>query len=324
MAPNQEENWEKDIKETVKWLRSQVNQVEEYSLLRKNRYANPGGYLQYEKAIEWNCASLLACQIAFSTVGTLDFVSRVATYVIKRVAQEHSPAFWLAPNLQSALLRTDLPEYVTGMKRVIPCGMLFLPSDTGLISPDREPVQAIFFSHLLKGEEPNYTLAGKKLAMVMEADCVHWSTVMASGTLYAANLGVDRDEGLNLGTNDYSGMIMTEVNTSEEDKFVQQVGSLVLQVLLILQTRSDLVEEMVPLGFGGNKKQGVKKNQETLLRPRWIGKTYRLRQETTPLMATHPSPRTHWRRGHYKRVPIGERSLGERKWVWIEPVLVNP
>ena len=37
MAPNQEENWEINVKETVKWLRSQVNQVEEYNLLRKNR-----------------------------------------------------------------------------------------------------------------------------------------------------------------------------------------------------------------------------------------------------------------------------------------------
>ena len=89
MAPKKEANWESDIKETLKLLRSQVNQVEEYRLLRKNRYANPGGYLNYEKAIEWNCASLLACQIAFRTVGNLDFVSRVATYVVKRVAQEH-------------------------------------------------------------------------------------------------------------------------------------------------------------------------------------------------------------------------------------------
>lgn len=209
MAPKQKESWESNVKETVALLRSRVKQVEEYSLLRKNRYANPGGYLHYEKAVEWNCASLLACGIAFSTVGTLDFVSRVATYVVKRVAQSHSPAFWLTSNLQSALLRTDLPKHVTGMKRVIPCGMLFLPSDSALISPDQEPVQVIFFSHLLKGEEPNYTLAGKKLVMHIESDCVQWSTVMASGTLYAANLGIDRDEGLNLGTNDYSGMIMT-------------------------------------------------------------------------------------------------------------------
>ena len=86
----------------------------------------------------------------------------------------------------------------------------------------------------------------------------------------------------------------------------------------------DLVENVTPLIFGANKKQGVKKDQETLLRARWIGKTYRLRRESsTELMATHPSPRTHWRRGNYKRVPIGERSIGKRKWVWIEPWLTD-
>lgn len=321
----QEESWENDIKETVALLRSRVKEVEEYSLLRKKRYTNPSGYLPYEKAVEWSCASLLACQITFSTVGTLDFVSRVATYVVKRVAQEHGPAFWLTRDLQNALLQTDIPDHVTGMKRVIPCGMLFLPSNSDLISPDGEPVQVIFFSHLLKGEEFTYTLAGQKSLTHVESDCVQWGTVMAAGTLYAANLGVDRDEGLDLGTNDYSGMVTAEINTSEEDKFLKQVGDLVLQVLLILQTRSDLVEEATPLGFGGTRKQGGRKDQEALLRPRWIGKTYRVRQESsTSAMDTHVSPRTHWRRGHHKRVPVGARRKEERKWVWIEPTLVNP
>lgn len=322
--PKQEESWESDMKETVALLRSRANEVEEYSLLRKKRYANPSGYLPYEKAVEWSCAFLLGCQITFSAVRTLDFVSKVATYVGQRVAREHGPAFWLTRDLQNALLQTDIPEHVPGMKRVIPCGMLFLPSNSDLISPDGEPVHVIFFSHLLKGEEFSYTLAGQKLLTHVENDCVQWGTVMVSGTLYAANLGVDRDKGLNLGTNDYRGMITAEINISEEDKFLQQVGSLVLQVLLILQTRPDLVEEVTPLGFGGTKKQGGRKDQEALLRPRWIGKTYRIRRESsTSAMDTHASPRTHWRRGHHKRVPVGERSKGERKWVWIEPTLVN-
>ncbi len=322
--PKQERSWESDIKETVALLRSRVTEVEEYSLLRRMRYANPNGYLPYEKAVEWSCASLLACQITFSTVAVLDFVSRVTTYVVQRVAQKQGPAFWLTSDLQSALLETDTPNHVTGMMRVIPCGMLFLPSNSALVSPDGEPVQVIFFSHLLKEEEFTYTLAGQKALTHVENDCVQWGVIMASGTLYAANLGVDQDEGLNLGNNDYRGMVTAEVNISEEDQFLEQVGKLVLQVLLILQTRPDLVEEATPLGFGGTRKQGGRKDQEALLRPRWIGKTYRVRRESfTEPVGTHSSPRMHWRRGHHKRVPVGERSKGQRKWVWIEPVLVN-
>jgi len=75
---------------------------------------------------------------------------------------------------------------------------------------------------------------------------------MASGTLYAANLGVDRDEGLNLGTNDYSGMIATPVIPQEEQ--VCKTGwQSSLQVLLIRPALTWLRNQL--RRFGGTKKQ---------------------------------------------------------------------
>jgi len=37
---------------------------------------------------------------------------------------------------------------------------------------------------------------------------------------------------------------------------------------------------------------------------------------------THASPRLHWRRGHVRRQPYGT-GRGQRKLIWIEPVLVG-
>ncbi len=37
---------------------------------------------------------------------------------------------------------------------------------------------------------------------------------------------------------------------------------------------------------------------------------------------SHRSPKTHFRRGHMKRVAIGE-GRKERKWIWIKPTIVN-
>lgn len=40
--------------------------------------------------------------------------------------------------------------------------------------------------------------------------------------------------------------------------------------------------------------------------------------------AEHGDISTHWRRGHWRRQPHGDRELGLRKLIWIKPTIVNP
>jgi hypothetical protein len=57
--------------------------------------------------------------------------------------------------------------------------------------------------------------------------------------------------------------------------------------------------------------------------PNWIGKDYQIKTERgSSKGGTHSSPRTHWRRGHFREQPIGE-GRNETKTIWIEPTLIN-
>lgn len=297
-----------------------IKAVPEFNQLRQRRYVNPRGYISYEDAIELGCGILLGFRLAPNA--QRNFVDFYAAYLTQRIAQEQAPTYWLTSDLQSAILQTDLPAHVVGMKRAIPCGILFLPS-AGLISPDGEPFSFVYFAHHLKEEVVSHNLIGEETSEQCEFDCVRWCTVMPSGLTYGGNVGIDQSEGLDLGVHDYSGVRAESVEVSAEDRFIEQCGNLILQTLLLVQSRPDLVEAEQVLGFGG-KQQRKHQQPSALLHPRWIGKSYQMKRErSTESSGTHVSPRMHWRCGHYKRVPIGERSKGERKWVWIEPTLVN-
>lgn len=112
------------------------------------------GYLSYKKAIDRSCMCLL------NSGKVSDFVNVQTEYLVRRVANENCPAYSLASGLQTAILQSDLPEHVIGMRRAIPCGILFLASG-GLISPDNEPVHFILRVRLFRinvSEKPELKL----------------------------------------------------------------------------------------------------------------------------------------------------------------------
>jgi hypothetical protein len=305
--------------EAIELSRPQLKKIPEYNQLQQRRYRNPKGYLSYEKAIDRSCMGLL-------NSGKLsDFVNVQTEYLVRRVANENCPAYWLASGLQTAILQSDLPEHVIGMRRAIPCGILFLASG-GLISPDNEPVHFIYFAHHFKGEVISYRRFGETKSETCEFDFVQWSTIMPSGLVYSSNPKVDQGEGLDLGTYDNKTLLRPlgiQVDESAEDKFIKQISNLLLQTLLLIQTRPEFVEAGQAVGYGesgSNRKQ----KSNLLINPNWVGKSYQVQKRNfIEPTRTHASPRMHWRRGHHKRVPIGERGKGERKWVWIEPQLIN-
>ena len=74
-----------------------------------------------------------------------------------------------------------------------------------------------------------------------------------------------------------------------------------------------------PKGFGDNPIKSRKERSVRLFRETTHNKQSPV-PRTTP--ATHASPRTHWRRGHWRRVACGKQ-FSERQLRWIKPVLVN-
>jgi hypothetical protein len=108
---------------------------------------------------------------------------------------------------------------------------------------------------------------------------------------------------------------------SKDHDFLETIGKLLFGSLMALnarpqlQGRSDLIRS-VP----------AKKDRDPLefWSPNVIGQNYQVKRPAgPPLGGTHSSPRLHWRRGHHRNQPCGPQ-WSERRWIWIEPVLIEP
>ena len=113
--------------------------------------------------------------------------------------------------------------------------------------------------------------------------------------------------------------IKDEAGIATDKEVTDRLSALMLKLLVILNTRPQLVEAgrcVRPQKI----KHGRVKHCE-LWSPNVIGRCYRtLRDERGG--GTHASPRVHWRRGHVRSQPHGPHwSL--RKPVWIESVLIG-
>lgn len=103
------------------------------------------------------------------------------------------------------------------------------------------------------------------------------------------------------------------------------INDLIIKLLLFIQIQPDGIDG-IELIKTQNIPQNQSRNRTTTNRkkaPQWIGKRYEsaLASKTVG-HSFHASPRTHFRRGHMRRVAIGQGRTA-RKWVWIEPTLVN-
>jgi len=117
---------------------------------------------------------------------------------------------------------------------------------------------------------------------------------------------------------DYTG-VKDEAGIATDQEVTNRLSALMLKLLVILNTRPQLVEAGESVRPQKIKHGRVKHSE--LWSPNLIGRCYRTIREG-PGGGTHASPRVHWRRGHVRSQPHGPRRA-LRKPVWIEPVLIG-
>jgi hypothetical protein len=93
-------------------------------------------------------------------------------------------------------------------------------------------------------------------------------------------------------------------------------AGLLLNLVLVMNQRPQLVESRMPVR---TVKTG--RGKAVLWEPAWIGRKYKIIHDNDG-SGSHASPRSHWRNGHWRMQPYGERNE-QRKLIWIEPMLVN-
>ncbi len=109
-----------------------------------------------------------------------------------------------------------------------------------------------------------------------------------------------------------------------DDEMIQRIIALVFNMALFFMAVPDDVEDggFVKAIKPPKSKRKLKKGpKDELWAPNVVGRSY-ARSLNADGEGTHRSPRTHWRRGHWKHVVHG-KGRKERRLSWISATLVN-
>lgn len=317
-------------------LIKQLNKLtREYPYLEKfneKKYYNPKGYVEHE-TVMFNLARVLTSYQLYNVeYFKKDFTHRTSAIILHQCHQQGFSSYWLKDDLFEAFNKTQTPSKLREFKKVVPCGVLFFPCK--LKSPNGQFLKWICFYHREVGER---ILPLKINDFTLDIETVHqstlsWFTVLDNGTQYVINRIIELvDNNFSYDTEN----LFIDNTITDEDKlqeieteatFTQKVTDLLIQTLLYLQLKPDLIGEQLLPPAGTQSVIIAKKNSK--LSPNILGKDYQVKRERTvksadSVVSGRQSPIAHWRRGFYKWQPFGTRENPQHKLIWIEPVLVN-
>lgn len=319
----------------AKFIRSKMLELAKrshwYELLNRH-YRKIDGYEPFSSAAKNLAYNLFA--IEFGLVdGCMDinyllqdFVQSSVVSAAWTLAHNPFPVWWLHKNLFEAFDASDLPKAIADMQIAAPFCIIMLPRDR-VINPDGEPCDWVFFQHLPKGFVFPRMQFGRHIieSIPVECDKLRWITILRNGTCYASVVELAGDAPIR-GEFEimYADLIGVNEDVNLEEKFQQRIEKIVLQTLLYLQIRPD---DLMPVSPAANSAKHLKANpkkRNERLQPLIIGQQFQpqIERASTSHSLPHVSPRVHWRRGHWRRVAIGE-GRQQRDWRWIQPVLVN-
>lgn len=234
--------------------------------------------------------------------------TKIFLYAAKQAEHELIPCYWLASELAESLIKTDIPDNWSGLKPFIDRGFLLLP--TGCIEysgfGETESIDWLYFEVRTDKSQINPKIDNSEPAIL-------WTS------------GSDRLS-VFYGTINLTDKFLTDDALSEKDKkIVEQVNKLLLNTMLVLNYKPDLLDKQTAgeskgVGFGnaGKLPSNLTRN------PVWIGKVYAQNREYSKPKGKLARPhREHYRRGHWARRRHGTRDKWQYQWHWIEPTIVN-
>lgn len=246
------------------------------------------------------------------------------------IFNEQIPVYWLEKSWLKMMLDTDLPKVIDEINIPFESALLLLPQNL-IISPDNLPLDWVYFKYIKKGkywrdiiiEGDRFTPTRSIQYLPTEVDKITWVTSI-QGIIYQSTIEVSQGEIKRGDFNlfNYPEGFYPEANEALKEKiFTESVGDLIIKMLLFLQIHPEVLETLIGQDSSLSHRPRTKKN--TKLSPRWIKNP----SETTTInkrvpTGSHASPKTHFRRGHLRRVAVG-KGRSDRKWVWIKPTIVN-
>jgi hypothetical protein len=312
--------------ETLTFLENEFA-LNEIALVRQHRpYKIPRGYTQWNRLSAAVGAGLAMYRDESTARQTID----QATYLVNnRLALwflQAAPIYALKTELFQSFDRTDISVdkgLLADLQPPIPTFILLFPCNS-LISPDKSPLDWVVV-HLTSrdnmeashGEGFGYVLPDLQAEDNAPFN-LHWGGYDASDTTWFGGSGIDESGAILQPKRSLGRTAMNEADRL----FTDRVRSIVIQVMLTLTYRPDLMEQPVGAARAHTNRRPAKAS--TVLSPRWLSTPSVVERRTAVKgIGHHASPTTHWRRGHWRRTVVGPRNSTQRKWVWIKPTLVG-
>jgi len=245
---------------------------------------------------------------------------------------ENYQVYWLKPELVTALLNTDIPENFENFECPIKNAIFMLPDSENpkLISPDGDKLQWLGVEFLEKNEDrpsifkAEMPVPGNPIDVIcgdiVETNYLNCITnLLNTAILYSSRIKIDEYGEVKKGDFKNTSILYENNSAEEEERFRELLYQLALKIILYMNTNQEeqLVKptEQKPKGFG-------KKPTSGKLNPIYLGENYQIKymRSHTSVASTdskRKSPRQHWRRGHFRHLKNGHKTI------WIRPMLIS-
>jgi len=289
-------------------------------------YSIPKGYKPWKEIIYeiGNALGALLVPLRGQTRGFEHYALMLGLWLSNR-----SPMYTIKRDLLQAFELSEIVSdkgLLVDIKPPLPTLMVLFPSKS-VLTPDGEYLENLTLHFTDTAHPENSCGVFRKHSYEIRLDTtdyqygIMWAAGSPSGIIWHSNSFVTEDGNLKICLVPGSGSVDL---TQADSAFLHKINSIAVQILLSLTYRPDLLGEEAlgtldkPKGFGA-----AAPGRSPILRPRWLGEGFKLPARSPAGDKTHSSPTAHWRRGHWKRVPVGPRDQGGRKWTFIQPTFVN-
>lgn len=302
--------------EFVKFLESRASN--ELALIRQKRpYRTPKGYPSWRFLSGQIAGSLMFRSVAPDPAAYIHHQRAILWYC------QNAPVYCLSKELLRSFHDTDIldqAELLSSLQPPLPTLLLLFPQNA-ITTPEGDALDwsILHWSDRAHPERSQGSADGYRASAIPHGEHpsnLHWSAVDNGGTLWYAGTTLTEDGRVIFS---HDAQVGQNLMDAQEQSFLDQMRSLALQVFLALTYRDDLISISRPADRAKGFAQ-LRKQENAPLFPRWLGKEY-VRPKAS-YSSGKGSPRSHWRRGHWRQQAIGA-GRKQRKVIWIEPTFIK-
>ena len=216
------------------------------------------------------------------------------------------PVYWIKKDLLDALYNTNVLEDLVNedIANVISAGFIMLPKGY-LYDENGFPITWLCVRFSTLSKNPVLFVATVSEALITKF----------TGTLV---FPISKDIISEINNNDFN-----DNNTYLKSKILR----IIVNLLLVMKTKPEFISNNnVNNNIGFGKQQKGSKNNP--LNPIWIGKDFVIKHDRKNVDKIEfnnedkHKVKSHWVRGHWRRVVTGKRELNQRVLTWINPYIV--